>query len=125
MKYCRSCKYVTLGSARFCNKCGRSYDVRLCPKLHPNSVSATSCSECGSRELSTPQSAVSMLTRGLTTVALVIGMALLAGTIFYLYEYLRALLVSPEPPLRLMFVGVAIGLAWLLLVMPSGRHRRR
>jgi RNA polymerase subunit RPABC4/transcription elongation factor Spt4 len=125
MRFCRSCKYVTLGSGRFCNKCGRSYNVRLCPKLHANSVNATACSVCGSRELSTPQRAASMLSRGLTTIALVIGMLLLAATIFYLYQFLRAQLANPNPPLPLMLVGLGLALVWLLFVSPSsGRHKR-
>jgi hypothetical protein len=55
MKYCFNCNRITSGEPLFCNFCGRSYDVKLCPRKHPNPRSAQACSQCGSRELSTPQ----------------------------------------------------------------------
>ncbi len=55
MKYCYECGYTTAGEPLFCNYCGRSYDVKLCPKLHVNPRLAEACSQCGSRDLSTPQ----------------------------------------------------------------------
>lgn len=44
----------------FCNQCGSSYDVRLCPARHMNLRTALACSECGSRDLSTPQPQLSL-----------------------------------------------------------------
>ena len=55
MKYCYQCGKLTAGEPLFCNFCGRSYDVKLCPRQHPNSRVAEVCSQCGSRELSMPQ----------------------------------------------------------------------
>ena len=55
MKYCYGCGHTTAGEPLFCNSCGRSYDVKLCPKLHLNPRLAEACSQCGSRDLSTPQ----------------------------------------------------------------------
>src|SRR5712692_2457604 len=55
MKYCYECGCTTAGEPIFCNSCGRSYDVKLCPKLHLNPRLAEACSQCGSRDLSTPQ----------------------------------------------------------------------
>jgi hypothetical protein len=55
MKYCYQCNRVTIGEPLFCNFCGRSYNVKLCPRLHPNPRNAESCSQCGSRDLSAPQ----------------------------------------------------------------------
>ena len=55
MKYCYECGYTTAGEPLFCNSCGRSYDSKLCPKLHMNPRLAEACSHCGSRDLSTPQ----------------------------------------------------------------------
>ena len=59
MKYCYHCGRLTSGEPVFCQFCGRSYDVKLCPRLHPNPRFADVCSQCGSRELSTPQPKVS------------------------------------------------------------------
>src|SRR2546427_9663568 len=55
MKYCYECGCTTAGEPLFCNYCGRSYNVKLCPKLHVNPRFAEACSQCGSRDLSTPQ----------------------------------------------------------------------
>jgi len=55
MKYCYECGWTTASEPFFCNYCGRSYDVKLCPKLHINPRLAEACSQCGTRDLSTPQ----------------------------------------------------------------------
>jgi DNA-directed RNA polymerase subunit RPC12/RpoP len=55
MKYCYHCGHTTARKPLFCNSCGRTYDVKLCPKLHVNPRLANACSSCGSRLLSTPQ----------------------------------------------------------------------
>ena len=60
MKYCYHCGHMTAGEPLFCDHCGRSYDVKLCPRLHPNPRGAEVCSQCGSRELSTPQPKIPM-----------------------------------------------------------------
>lgn len=59
MKFCFECGRITSGEPLFCGFCGRSYDVKLCPRLHANPRCAEVCSQCGSRELSTPQPRVS------------------------------------------------------------------
>jgi len=61
MKYCYACGHRTGGEPLFCNSCGRSYDVKLCPKLHVNPRIAEACSQCGSRDLSVPQPRVPVL----------------------------------------------------------------
>ena len=55
MKYCYACGRLTPGKPLFCGTCGKTYDLKLCPRLHPSPRSATVCSQCGSRDLSTPQ----------------------------------------------------------------------
>jgi len=55
MKYCFGCGHTTANEPLFCNSCGRSYDAKLCPRLHINPRLAEACSQCGSRDLSTPQ----------------------------------------------------------------------
>ena len=87
MKYCYHCDRVTIGEPLFCNFCGRSYDVKLCPKLHVNSRRTLFCSQCGSRELSSPQPRVPawakvllfllMLILGLILVAISAGLVVL------------------------------------------------
>jgi hypothetical protein len=54
-KFCFNCDHITPGDPWFCNHCGCSYDVKLCPRRHVNARTAEACSQCGSRDLSTPQ----------------------------------------------------------------------
>jgi hypothetical protein len=55
MKFCYACGHTTGGEPLFCNSCGRSFDIKLCPKLHMNPRLAEACSQCGTRDLSIPQ----------------------------------------------------------------------
>jgi hypothetical protein len=63
MKYCYACGKTTAAEPLFCNFCGRSYDQKVCPRLHLNPRRADVCSRCGSRNLSTPQPRVPILWR--------------------------------------------------------------
>jgi hypothetical protein len=54
MRFCNQCHRLTVGSPLYCNLCGASYDVKLCPARHVNLRWADVCAECGSRDLSTP-----------------------------------------------------------------------
>src|SRR5579872_4410908 len=54
MRYCHNCHKITTGEPLFCHSCGSTYDAKLCPARHINPRWATVCSQCGSRDLSTP-----------------------------------------------------------------------
>lgn len=54
-KYCYGCNRTTFGEPLYCNFCGRTYSVKVCPRKHLNPRYAGACSQCGSRDLSTPQ----------------------------------------------------------------------
>src|SRR5438552_18431561 len=82
VKFCYHCGRVTVGEPLFCNFCGRSYDVKLCPKLHANPRGTRVCSKCGSTELSTPQPRVPAWAIFLQFVFTVIGrLILILGSI--------------------------------------------
>lgn len=53
MTLCRSCRHISVGSPSFCERCGRSFDAKLCPSRHESSATARFCSTCGSDDLST------------------------------------------------------------------------
>jgi len=55
MRYCYNCNKITAGEPLFCNFCGRSYNVKICAHKHINPRNAMACSQCGSRDFSTPQ----------------------------------------------------------------------
>ena len=117
MKYCYQCGKMTPGEPLFCNTCGRSYDVKLCPRLHPNSRGAEVCSKCGSRELSTPQPKIPVSWRLLAIVAR-LGLGLL---LFYAsLTVLIALFQAPAFQRLLAVLGLMLcGLWWAWSKLPD------
>lgn len=91
--------------------------MKLCPRLHENPRNAEVCSQCGSRELSTPQPTVSPWWKVLEFLAkLVLG-------VFLLYICLAgfiALLESPKMQNGLIGLGILLGLlGWLWSELPE------
>jgi predicted amidophosphoribosyltransferase len=111
MKFCYQCGRMTPGEPIFCSSCGRSYDVKLCPRLHANSRSAEVCSQCGSRELSTPQPRISFWWKVLEFLAKVVLGAFL---VYLTLAGFIALLKSPQFQNALIVFGILIGLLWWL-----------
>lgn len=117
MRYCFNCTRVTLGSPRFCNFCGRSYDAKLCPRLHVNPREAAVCSECGSRDLTTPHPKPSLWLRSILVFLSVLpGILLLLLSVAFLALYIYALLTRPALQFRFMLLGLVLSLLWLLYI---------
>ena len=109
MTYCYNCGHMTAGEPLFCSKCGRTYDVKLCPRLHPNPRNAEVCSKCGSRELSTPQPKVPIVLK-LLAILVRLGLGLL---LFYASLYLAiAALQTPQIQKALVALGMLLGCLW-------------
>jgi ribosomal protein L40E len=117
MNYCMNCGHMTPGEPMYCGKCGRSYDSKLCPRLHRNPRGAEVCSKCGSRELSTPQPKIPMSWRLLAILAR-LGFGLL---LFYASLCLViALIRTPEVQRALVALGLLLaGLWWLWSKLPD------
>jgi hypothetical protein len=100
---------MTQGEPAYCNFCGRSYDVKLCPRRHQNPRGAEVCSQCGSRELSTPQPKIPMSWR-LLALMIRLGLGLL---LFYLSLSLVIALFR-IPGFESMFLALAtvLGVLW-------------
>ncbi len=122
MKYCHRCHKLTLGEPVFCNFCGSTYSVKLCGRLHPNPRSAQACSQCGSRDFSTPQPKIPIIFRPFLALLHVaprlIGPSLLAGALYLLFHA-----ISHDPRFLqglvcLLFLAVAVAFIWKLL--PKG-----
>jgi hypothetical protein len=111
MTYCYNCGHITPGEPMFCNHCGRSYDVKLCSRLHPNPRTADVCSKCGSRELSTPQPKVPAMWK-LLAILLRLGLGLLL--VYVTLSFLVALARTTQ--FQQAFVCIALLLAGLWLV---------
>jgi hypothetical protein len=111
MKYCYQCGKMTAGEPLFCATCGRTYDVKLCPRQHVNPRGAEVCSQCGSRELSTPQPKIPMSLRLLALLAR-LGLGLL---LFYAsLSLVIALIRTPEVQRALVAFGVLLAVLWWL-----------
>ena len=119
MKYCYACGHETGGEPLFCNSCGRSYDVKLCPKLHSNPRTAEACSQCGSRELSVPQPRVLLLWRLLALlIQAVSGLLLLSLSLPVVAAFLDDLSRRSGLPDRLlggMFILLVLWSFWIVL----------
>lgn len=111
MKYCYNCGHMTTGDPLFCNACGRSFDVKLCPRMHVNPRGAQVCSKCGSRELSTPQPKIPLSLR-LLAILVRLGLGLL---LFYFSLCLViAAFRTPEVQRAVVAVGMLLGCLWWL-----------
>lgn len=125
MRYCNSCRKITSGRPSFCNYCGRSYDRKLCQRGHPNPRGAEACSECGSRNLSTPHSQGKIATWLLIICGLTLPFAtLLIVTLGYMYVFIQSLIQNPSGLLPLMLLGLVLGLLWLVWIHLSSSLRQ-
>jgi hypothetical protein len=111
MKYCNQCGKMTAGEPLYCSHCGRTYDVRLCPRQHVSPRGAQVCSKCGSRELSTPQPKIPAILQLLALLArLVLGLLLFYATL----ELLIALVRSAAVQHLLVACGILLAMLWTL-----------
>lgn len=120
MKFCYQCGRVTAGEPLYCNSCGRSYNVRLCPRGHANPRSAEVCALCGNRDLSTPQPRVPIRIRVLAfLLSLLPGFLLVLVSILVAALLVRELLTNPQWLIALIFLGIVCGiLAWIWSELP-------
>jgi hypothetical protein len=113
----------------FCNSCGRSYGVNLCPKLHANPRLAEACSQCGSRDLSIPQPKIPVSWRFLVVLVQVVsGILILCFSVPLLVTFFADLSLgsAPSDPLFLgVFTIVILCSLWFILPDVSRRiiHR--
>jgi len=125
MRYCNQCHCITAGEPLFCNFCGRSYDLKLCPHRHPNPRTAEVCNQCGSRELSTPHPRVSFwLSPLLVLLSALPGIVLLGISLFLLLGFIQALLTNQQFVFQFMLWGLLVGILWWLY-MQLPRFLRR
>jgi len=113
LKYCYNCDRVTIGDPAFCNFCGRSYDVKLCPRLHVNPRGAFACSKCGSHELTTPQPRVPSWTKiVLFFLTLIPGILLSIFSIGLVLFFIHRFLFSPDMLMGLAGIDFILGTLW-------------
>ncbi len=121
MRYCRNCRKFTAGQPAYCQFCGRSYGVKLCPRGHKSPRAASVCSECGSHELSTPHSSQA----GMSLIGTVIGYVILSSLILFALYFAYRLFTSPDSLLWLMKLGLGLALVLLVWMNVFGQPGRK
>jgi hypothetical protein len=117
MRYCNNCHHITIGQPLFCNFCGSSYDVKLCPHRHLNPRIAQVCSQCGSHDLSTPAPRASFATVVLMGIVSIFpGIALLLITLLILLGLLQAILTNEQLQLQLLILALLLGVLWYIYI---------
>jgi ribosomal protein L40E len=108
---------MTAGEPLYCGTCGRTYDVKLCPRAHVNPRGAEVCSKCGSRELSTPQPKIPMSLRLLALlIRLGLGLLLFYASLSLVVDLLR----TREVQQVLVVFGMLLsGLWWIWSKLPD------
>jgi hypothetical protein len=113
VRYCYNCNHLTTGKPLFCGHCGRTYNVKLCPRLHTNPRSAEVCSQCGSRDLSTPQPRVPLWVPVVEFLVSVIpGVVLTVVSVLLVVLFIAQLLHSPRMLFAFVMLAIALGILW-------------
>ncbi len=125
MKFCYACGHTTGAEPLFCNSCGCSFDVKLCPKLHVNPRLAEACSQCGNRDLSTPQPRVPLRWRLLAFLAQSLtGIFLALLTLPVLFELLKGLFPIPKIHHSQVILILLLTALWSMWSILPGSFRR-
>jgi RNA polymerase subunit RPABC4/transcription elongation factor Spt4 len=115
MRYCNQCHRITPGEPLFCNSCGRSYDFKLCPSRHPNPRNAEICSQCGSRELSTPHPRIPLWLAPLVALLSAMpGILLFGVTILFFVALINVLIRDQQLLFQAMLAGLMLAFLWYL-----------
>lgn len=114
-RYCFNCNKITFGEPAYCQFCGRTYGVKLCPRAHKNPRNAEVCSQCGSRELSTP-APKQPLWIGIVAFGLSLLPGILLGliSILFVVGFLRTLLTNPRMLFSFVFLALALTVLWAM-----------
>jgi len=119
MRYCTACSRITPGDPSYCGTCGCSYDVRLCKSGHRNPRSAQVCSQCGSKELSTPQPKRSVFVRLLIVFLRMLPAFLVLATTVALFYALAVAVIRNEQWLigKLICYAMWVVVFWIIFLM--------
>src|SRR6266481_1714261 len=117
MRFCLYCYKFTRGKATFCSRCGRSGNVKLCPRLHVNPRGSEVCSTCGSRDLSIPQRKLPLFFRVLLLLIRVLfATALVSLSLAFIPYFIQQALINPNHLLPSLLLGLVLGFLWLIWI---------
>lgn len=112
---------MTVGEPLYCNYCGASYDVKLCPARHVNPRSAEVCSQCGSRDLSTPAPRAPMWRVPLLyLLSLVPGVLLTLISLMVVIALVNVILTNQQVQSQLVVLILMLAMVWWLYIHLPG-----
>jgi RNA polymerase subunit RPABC4/transcription elongation factor Spt4 len=117
MRYCHNCHRVTSGEPLYCHQCGSSFDAKLCPARHLNPRWAVVCSQCGSRDLSTPAPRLPVWLAPLVYVlSLLPGLVLVLVILLVGIGVVSALLTNQQVQLQSMILLLILSILWFAYI---------
>src|SRR6266446_6082024 len=117
MKFCNQCRRITTGEPIYCQFCGSSFDAKLCPSRHLNPRWAVVCSQCGSRDLSTPAPRLPVWLAPLVFIlSLLPGLVLVLLMVLAVIGFINALLTSQQIQLQFMVLILILGILWFAYI---------
>lgn len=118
MRYCTNCNRITTGEPLYCHFCGRTFDLKICPRGHTNPRIAQVCAECGSRDLSTPAPRLGFGTKlVLWAFTIVPGIVLVFLFFALIVGFINALITANSQVLGQMLVlTLVVGILWLIWI---------
>ena len=104
----------------FCHSCGSTYDAKLCPARHNNPRWADVCSQCGSRDLSTPAPRVPFWLAPLLLLAsLLPGVVLVLLLVMVVITVVNQVVTNQQIQAQLLVIVLILApLWWLYLQLP-------
>lgn len=117
MRYCPQCKRLTAGDPLYCHHCGATYDAKICPARHLNPRNAEVCSQCGSRDLSTPAPRLSFWLRPvLFLVALFPGVVLALLLLLVVAAMFQQLATNGQIQAQLIVLLLVLAILWWIYI---------
>ena len=112
MRFCPHCHRLNPGRPVICHYCGRTWQVRLCPRGHENPPDSQFCGICGSADLSETAGPVPFWIWLIRIGSLIIFILLISSLNppeFHLTDQIVALVIA----ITLLLVGINIALSGL------------
>jgi RNA polymerase subunit RPABC4/transcription elongation factor Spt4 len=112
MRFCPHCRRLNPGRPMICHYCGRTWQVRLCPRGHENPSDSQFCGICGSADLSETAGPVPFwiwLIRIASLIIFIVFIASLRLPEFHLTDQINALVIA----ITILLVGINMALSIL------------
>ena len=112
MRFCPHCRRLNPGRPMICHYCGRTWQVRLCPRGHENPPDSHFCGICGSADLSETAGPVPFwiwLIRIASLIIFIVFIASLRLPEFHLTDQISALVIA----ITILLVGINMVLSIL------------